>query len=89
MPEAPPRKRRATLTGKRIAEHLNQQVKVFLINGKALDGVLLDYFYDTVERDGVITLSAKQPGGEPSIVFKKDVSMIQPVNPAPPKTKGP
>lgn len=76
-----PRKRRTTLTGKKILEHLNLQVKVFLDNGIALDGVLLDYFWDPVERDGVITLSSQKTGCEPSLVFRKFVTTIQPAHP--------
>lgn len=87
MPDPSSLKRRSTLTGKKILEHLNQPVKVFLENGIALDGVLLDYFYDPVERDGVLTLSSQRTGCEPSLVFRKFVTTIQPAHPAHPKKK--
>ena len=91
MPETPttPKTRRTTLTGKKILEHLNQPVKVFLENGIALDGVLLDYYYDTAEREGVITLSSQKSGCEPSIVFRKFVTTIQPAHPNHPKKTSP
>lgn len=80
---------RVTLTGKKILEHLNKQVKVFLDNGIALDGVLMGYFYDPVERDGCITLSSQKPGCEPSLVFRRFVTMIQPAHPNHPDRKDP
>ena len=87
MPEDTPSKRRTTLTGKKILEHLNLQVKVFLDNGIALDGVLLDYFYDPVEREGVLTLSSQKAGCEPSLIFRKFVTTIQPAHPSNSKKK--
>lgn len=78
MPEVPAKRR--TLTGKKILEHLEQQIKVFLDNGIALDGILLDYFYDPVERDGVLTLSSPKNGREPSLVFRRFITTIQPAN---------
>ena len=95
MLETSPSERRATLTGKKILEHLNQPVKVFLENGIALDGVLLDYFYDPAEREGVLILSSQKAGCEPSLVFRKYITTVQPAHPAHPahpaqtKKKGP
>jgi sRNA-binding regulator protein Hfq len=70
-------KRRLTLTGREIRKHIDTQVKVFLENGIALDGVLLDYFYDPVERDGVITLTSNK--GDPALVFRRYVTTVQPI----------
>jgi sRNA-binding regulator protein Hfq len=69
--------RRITLTAKEIRKHLDTPVKVFLENGIALDGVLLDYFYDPVERDGVITITSTK--GDPAIVFRRYVTTVQPL----------
>lgn len=69
--------RRMTLTAREIRKHLNQPVKVFLENGIALDGVLLDYFYDPAEREGVITLTSNK--GDPALVFRRYVTTIQPL----------
>lgn len=70
-------KRRLTLTAKEVRRHLNEPVMVFLENGIALEGLLLDYFYDPVERDGVITITSKK--GDPALVFRKYVTTIQPL----------
>jgi hypothetical protein len=70
-------KRRITLTAKKIREHLNQPVKVFLENGIALDGVLLDYFYDPAEREGMLTITSNK--GAPALVFRRYVTTIQPM----------
>ena len=75
------------MTGKMILEHLNQPVKVFLDNGIALDGTLLDYFYDPVEKEGVITLSSQREGCEPSYVFRRFVTTLQPAHPNHPNKK--
>ena len=69
--------RRVTLTAKEIRKHINENVKVFLENGIALDGVLLDYFYDPAEREGVITITSNK--GAPALVFRKYVTTIQPM----------
>lgn len=79
MPDGTPPRRRETLTGRKIKQYLNQKIKIFLDNGIAMEGVLLDYFYDPVEKDGCITLSSHRgPGLEPSIVFRRFVTTIQP-----------
>lgn len=87
MPEKHSLQRRVTLTGKRIRQHLDQSVTVFLDNGVAMSGVLLDYFYDPVEKDGCITLS-NDKGGDPPIIFRRFVTTIQPRN-APARKKTP
>lgn len=67
-----------TLTSGKIRKYIDQQVKVFLENGVALDGVLLDYVYDPVERTGVLVLTSNR-GSEPTLVFRQHVTTIQPV----------
>lgn len=89
MVEPTPSKRRTTITGKKILEHLNHNVKVFLDNGITLNGVLLDYFYDSAEREGVLTLSSQQPGGEPTTVFRRFITAVQRSDSAQQKKKSP
>ncbi len=79
MPDtSSPSRRRTTLIGKKIRENLNKPVKVFLENGIALNGVLLDYFYDPIEKDGCLTLGNSTAGADPSFVFRSFVTTIQP-----------
>ena len=78
MAPPPPRKKRTTIIGRKIRQHLNQRVRVFLENGIALEGVLLDYAYDPVEKDGILTLSSKVEGGPPSLIFRSQLTTIQP-----------
>lgn len=87
MADAPVVKKRTTLTGRVILAYKDQQVKLFLENGIALDGVLLDYVYDPAERDGVFTLSSQRTDGLPSFVFRRFVTTIQPANPPPARKK--
>lgn len=42
-----------------------------------MNGVLLDYFYDPVEKEGCITLS-NDKGGDPPLIFRRFVTTIQP-----------
>lgn len=88
MPEPRTPQRRTTLIGKKIKQHLNQSVTVFLDNGVAMNGVLLDYFYDPVEKDGCIILS-NDKGDEPPVIFRRYVTTIQPRRTTAAKKKAP
>jgi sRNA-binding regulator protein Hfq len=68
------------MTGKKIRQYLDQPVTVFLDNGVAMKGILLDYFYDPVEKEGCVTLS-NDKGGDPPLIFRRFITTIQP-NPA-------
>lgn len=73
---------RPTVTSRRVRELVNKPVKLFLQNGIALDGVLLDYTWDPTEKEGVLTITSTK--GDPTLVFKRFVTTIQP---QPPKKK--
>lgn len=81
MAEPPTGQRRETAIGRKLRAHLQQRVKLFLDNGVAMDGVLLDYFWDPTERDGCISLSnPKDPAAPPSLIFRSFVTTVQPMS---------
>jgi hypothetical protein len=69
----------ATVTGDMILQYQNKIVRLFLRSGITLTGRLLAYVHDPIEQEGCITLDSDKPGEPPSIIFRSQVTQLQPV----------